>query len=248
VDFHGRLENLQKRLEKYQTRQKSKEVGMPGSDWIPTREQDVVDLCQKWAAALSDSAKVTAFGWDQAEVTAVLGKINGFLAKRTDYEADNSTAKRLAKDEAKDEAIDAMRDFANSSVRFNKKMDDPAKHYMGIHPRDTTPTSHPAPASQPETAVENTPNHFEHKVFALNHEGKAAKPADAYGVRFAWQVGGEKPASGADLPKTKFSRKPVLVITHTEAAKAQTAWYATCYENSKGETGPWSPVEEAVIG
>jgi hypothetical protein len=104
------------------------------------------------------------------------------------------------------------------------------------------------PSSQPETAVENTPNHFEHKVMALNHEGKAAKPADAYGVRYAWQVGGEKPASGSDLPKSKFSRKPIHVVTHTEADKAKTAYYSTCYENSKGETGPWSPVEEAVIG
>ncbi|MDR0599597.1 MAG: hypothetical protein LBG84_05885 [Treponema sp.] len=198
--------------------------------------------------ALGDSAKITAFGWDQAEVTEVLGKINAFLTARAAYAADDSSAKRLAKDEAKEEAIDAMRDFANAAIRFNKLMDDPAKLNMGIHPKDTTPTRHERPTSQPDTAVENTLNHFERKVVALNHEGKAAKPADAYGVRYAWQVGGEKPASGADLPKSKFSRKPILVIPHTEADKAKTAYYSTCYENSKGETGPWSPVEEAVIG
>jgi hypothetical protein len=221
---------------------------MAHNDWIPGREQDLVDLVQKWVTVLPDSAKVTAFGWEQTEVTSVLGKINAFLTARAAYEVDNSTAKRLAKDEAKEEAVDALRDFANSSVRFNKKMDDPAKLFMGIRLKDTTPTTHAVPASQPETAVENTPNHFEHKVMALNHEGKAAKPADAYGVRYAWQVGGTKPASGADLPKTKFSRKPIHVVTHTEADKAKTAYYATCYENGKGETGPWSPVEEAVIG
>ncbi|MDR0563008.1 MAG: hypothetical protein LBG73_10015 [Spirochaetaceae bacterium] len=221
---------------------------MSGGDWIPTREQDVVDLCQKWGVTLADSAKVAAYGWDQAEVTEVSGKISGFLTARLAYEGDDSSAKRLAKDDAKEEAIDAMRDFANSSIRFNKKLDDPAKLYLGIRPKDATPTAHPAPASQPETAVENTPNHFEHKVIALNHEGKPAKPADAYGVRFAWQVSGTKPASGADLPKSKFSRKPILVITHTEADKAKIAYYAACYENGKGETGPWSPVEEAIIG
>ncbi|MDR2516695.1 MAG: hypothetical protein LBC88_04855, partial [Spirochaetaceae bacterium] len=78
---------------------------MPGGDWIPTREQDLVDLSQKWAAALADTAKIAAFGWDPAECTAVLGKINAFLTARTAYEADNSTAKRLAKDEAKEEAV-----------------------------------------------------------------------------------------------------------------------------------------------
>jgi hypothetical protein len=219
------------------------------ADWIPTREQDLVDLCQKWAAVLSDSAKVSAYGWDQGECTEVLGKINPFLTARIAYEADNSTAKRLAKDEAKEEAVDAMRDFANSAVRFNKKMPDPDKLFMGIHQRDAVQTPHGTPASQPDMVVENTSNHFEHKVKALNHEtGGVGKPADAYGVRYAWQVGGIKPASGADLPKSKFSRKTALIVTHTEADKGKPAYYAACYENGKGDTGPWSPVEEAFIG
>ena len=222
---------------------------MPSSDWVPTREQDLVDLCQKWAVVLSDSAKITAFGWDQLECTEVLARVNGFLAARTAYETDNSTGNRMAKDEAKGEAVDAMRDFANASIRFNKKMDDPAKMVMGIHPKDTTPTSRGAPGSQPGTEVENTRNHYEHLVRAINTErGDHSKPADAYGVRYGWQKGGERPASGADLPRSKFSRKTSLVIQHTEADKSQTAFYSTCYENSKGEQGPWSPVVEAVIG
>ncbi|MDR0525019.1 MAG: hypothetical protein LBG90_04015 [Spirochaetaceae bacterium] len=221
---------------------------MAHNDWIPGREQDLIDLIQKWGTVLADSGKAGAFAWDSGEVTEVLGKINGFLAARRAYEGDNSTAKRLAKDEAKEEAVDAMRDFANASIRFNKKMDDPAKLLLGIRLKDSTPTAHAPPASQPETAVENTLNHFEHRVKALNHEGQASKPGDAYGVRFAWQVGREKPLSGGDLPKTKFSRKTTHVVTHTEADKGKPAYYATCYENSKGENGPWSPIEEAFIG
>jgi hypothetical protein len=71
------------------------------ADWVPTKEQDLVDLCQKWVTILSDSAKITAYGWDQTECTGVLGKITAFLTARSDYEADNSTAKRIVKDEAK---------------------------------------------------------------------------------------------------------------------------------------------------
>jgi hypothetical protein len=67
-------------------------------------------------------------------------------------------------------------------------------------------------------------------------------------VRYGWQVGGERPASGEGLPKSRFSRKTNLVIAHTEADKGKTAYYATCYENGKGDQGKWSPVEEAVIG
>jgi hypothetical protein len=122
------------------------------------------------------------------------------------------------------------------------------KLYMGIKPTDTTHTSIPAPTSQPTTEVIPTKNNYEHLVRAMNRDtGANSKPPDAYGVRYAWQVGGEKPLSGADLPKTEFSRKSSYVVTHGEEHKGQTVYYATCYENGKGYKGPWSPVIEAII-
>jgi hypothetical protein len=66
-------------------------------------------------------------------------------------------------------------------------------------------------------------------------------------VCYAWQVGGEKPTSGADLAKSQSSRKTNYVVFHSEADKGKTAYYATCYENSKGYKGSWSPIIEAVI-
>jgi hypothetical protein len=85
------------------------------ADWISTREQDLAVI---WAATLQDTAKQTAYGWDATECQATAGKITTFLNARTAYEADNSTANRIVKDEAKGEAIDGMRDFDNTSVRF----------------------------------------------------------------------------------------------------------------------------------
>jgi hypothetical protein len=126
-------------------------------------------------------------------------------------------------------------------------MTDEFRRQLGITIRDRNPTPHPRPSEEPDTDVRGTKNHFEHLIRALNPEGKMKKPAGVYGVAFAWQVGGEKPATGEDLPKSRFSRKPSLVVEHTEADKGKTAYYATAYENSKGEKGPWSPVEEAVI-
>lgn len=219
------------------------------ADWIPTREQDLIDVCGRWTTALTDSAKISAYDWDLVTCAAVLSAITAFVEARTNYEADNSTAHRLAKIEAKDAAVQMMRDFANSSIRFNKKMPDAEKLLFGIKPADKTPTPHGTPASQPDTVVENSVNHYEHRIKAINHAtGNAKKPADAYGVRYGWQVGGEQPVSGADLPKSKFSRKTSLTVTHTEADKGKPAYYASCYENARGDAGPWSPVEEAFIG
>jgi len=141
-----------------------------------------------------------------------------------------------------------MRDFANERVRYNRRMSPADKEFLGISPRDTVPTRHERPSSVPQTDARNTENHFEHRVSALNAEGEVSKPHDAYGVCFAWQVGGERPAGGAELPKSRFGRRPRTVIAHGEECKGQTAYYSTCYENSKGDKGEWSPVVEAIIG
>jgi hypothetical protein len=220
---------------------------MAHSDWVPTKEQSLVVLCEKWRAWLKDPVRVAAFGWNKADVDLILLKIDAFLTAQAAYEAVDSTAKRIAKDEAKVEAVSAMRNFANFSIRFNKNMDDAQKFVLGVHPK-AAPTNRGKPDSQPYTEINNTVNRFEHKIRALNRVGRgSSKPIDVYGVRYAWQVGGEKPESGEDLPKSKFSRKTSITIAYTEADKAKTAYYSTCYENGKGEAGPWSPIEEAVI-
>jgi hypothetical protein len=222
---------------------------MSRSDWLPSREQDLADLAARWQVILGDPAKVKAYGWVQVEVTTVLDSIDAFLTARTAHEADNSTAKRIVKDEARGEMVDAMRDFANASIRFNKKMTDADREALGIHAKDGVMTTHPAPTAQPDTVVDTTANHFEHKIRALNRgRSDTSKPDGVHGVRYGWQVGGEKPLRGEDLPKSQFSRKTSLVISHSEADKGQTVYYATCYENAKGDQGPWSPVEEAIIG
>jgi len=126
---------------------------------------------------------------------------------------------------------------------------------MEIHNRDTIRTSHPAPALRPNTLVENTLNHFEHKAVAVNPgTGTPKKPDGVHGVRYAWQVGspaaagGEKPAGGDYLLHDKFTLKTHYVITHNEADKGKTVYVASCYENAKGDKGPWSEIAEGVIG
>ncbi|GAB6391864.1 MAG: hypothetical protein MdMp014T_1237 [Treponematales bacterium] len=150
------------------------------------------------------------------------------------------------KDDERDESETFLRPFIAQYLKFDP-VTNADRTAMGVHNRDKVPSPHPIPSSVPDTDVRNTENHFEHRLSALNNEGKPLKPHDAYGVRFAWQVGGERPASGADLPKGRFSRRTSIVVPHGEALKGQTAYYSTCYENSKGEAGEWSPIVEAII-
>jgi hypothetical protein len=70
-----------------------------------------------------------------------------------------------------------------------------------------------APKAVPELVIETTPNHFQHKIRVLNPlNRKITKPDSVHGISYAWQVGGVKPASGENLPKSRFNRKTSMII------------------------------------
>jgi hypothetical protein len=146
-------------------------------------------------------------------------------------------------------ATKAIRTFANSSVRYNKKVEKAVKNEMRVRSREKMPKRRETPTERPGIIVENTLNRFEHKIKAVNHEsGKVKKPEGVAGMKIAFQIGGAKPASGADLSKSRYSGKMTFTISHSEADKGKPVYYSVCYENARGDQGPWSPVEEAFIG
>ncbi|MDR2910984.1 MAG: hypothetical protein LBV47_06435 [Bacteroidales bacterium] len=219
------------------------------SEWLSRSDEGFYEQCGKWAAMLGDETARALYKWDVDQCAAVALSIAAFTGAFEVYRAVNSTSNRISKDETKKTASAAMRMFAASSVRYNLRMADSARFALGIRPRDTTFTPHPRPTSRPNTIIRRTANYFEHKVSALNIEnGKASKPAGVYGVRFVWQVGGERPVSGTAIFNGRFSRRPVITVAYDEIERGKTVYYASCYENAKGEAGPWSPVAEAYIG
>jgi hypothetical protein len=118
---------------------------------------------------------------------------------------------------------------------------------LGLHVKDAGPSHHPPPASRPDTDVEPS-GKYQHTVIALDSgTSKKEKPADAYGVRYAWQLGGGPPAGPGDLPKSKFSRKITEKFLWDPSDQGKPVYYATAYENSKGEIGPWSAVVSTIV-
>jgi hypothetical protein len=206
-------------------------------------------LCQKWLAALTSAETRAAFHWDDALCAGAVAEIEPFEHAAAACDKDDSTKNRAARRETRQKAIEAMRAFAASSIRNNPYMSEADRLELGLNRPDSIPTVHERPALRPTAAVERTINFCEHRVKALNPEnGKPVKPAGVYGVRFVWQLGGERPATGAAILNGKFSRRPVFTVAYDETDRGKTAYYASCYENSKGEAGPWSPVVEAYIG
>jgi hypothetical protein len=108
----------------------------------------VAKVMKDWQRILGDPVKIALYDWPTRACAEVLAKIAEFFTALADYDKDSTHGKRIAKVRQRSEAEQSMRSFANSFVRYNKKMDDADKLSLGIRPRSKSRMTLPDPVDQ----------------------------------------------------------------------------------------------------
>jgi hypothetical protein len=216
-------------------------------DWLPAREQDLADLCQKWKTGLENPANTTKFGWRQAEVTEALAAVTAFSTARAAYGEVDSTVNRMAKDEAKYAAKSAMRDFANSNIRFNKQMTDEDKLAYGVRQGDKTAT----PAGEPESYPEAEPDtSVIRQVTIKSWDGatkKRGKPYGIHGAEVRWALLDHAPESVEELTRSDFDTASPLTLKFDESDRGKRLYFCLRWESNTNLKGPYGEIYSAVI-
>ncbi|MDR2632064.1 MAG: hypothetical protein LBC51_00370 [Treponema sp.] len=216
-------------------------------DWLPTREQDLTVLCQKWKKELGKPANTAAFGWKQEEVDGASAKIDAFLTARTAYEAIDSSKNRLVKDVAKAEAKQAMRDFANTSIRYNKLMHREDKLVYGIRPSGHKGT----PVGTPETYPEAQADSSIIRQITIHYRDSATKkrrkPHGVHGAEIRWAILGHEPASEQELTNSDFDTASPITLTFDESQRGQRLYFCLRWESTTNLKGPFGEIYAAVI-
>jgi hypothetical protein len=230
---------------------------MRGDDWIPSREQDLDNLLVKWDECLSDSTKRTKYGWDVTTCSESILVIGDYQTARDEYRADDSTAHLIAKNNAKKAVITVLRKFASSSVRFNSRMTEEEKLYMGVHERN----EHNTPQSTPTDFVEFSLK-FEvrsHTVLVDYHiDGEVGHSKGRYhGVEVRYWVlpaDAPSPVTAEDPPwRSEVNTATPWSHTFTTPEIGQRVHVALRWENGSvganqaAGKGPWSLIQSIVI-
>jgi hypothetical protein len=218
-----------------------------GDSWLPGKEQDLVDLCEKWDDGLDNPANTTAFGWNPAEVSSASARVHGFLTARTAYEKDNSSRNRLIKDEAKQAAKAAMRDFANTSIRHNKLMQEEDKRNYGIHTPDPTPSPVTAPTSFPEAKADTSVIRLVGIHFWDSVTKKRGKPHGVHGAEIRWAVLDRPPVSVAELAHSDFDTASPFTLTFDETDRGKRLYFCLRWETNTNLKGPDGEIYSAII-
>ena len=216
------------------------------ADFFPKREAELLEWLKNFSAVLA--SKASAWNVPANAAQDLSAKV---AAYETTYEAakgENGTKALILEKNEKRDAIKAeVRNIKNKYIDYNDVVTDPDRERLGLPIRDRNPTPKPRPASRHLLEVVPT-NNRQHTATAINQAtGKKTKPEDAHGVRYAWEIRDAAPANADDLRRSVFRIKTTEVFDYEEGDRGKRVFYAACYENAKGEAGPWSDIVEAII-
>jgi hypothetical protein len=216
------------------------------ADFFPKREADLLEWLKNFGVVVAENA--VAWGIPANTASGLTAQITAYEAVYEAAKGENGTKALIVEKNEKRDALKAeARNVKNKFIDYNDAVSDSDRERLGLPRRDRTPTPKPRPASRPTLEVLPT-NNRQHTATAVNQAtGKKNKPDDAYGVRFVSEIRDAPPANADDLRHSVFRRKVVEVFDYAEEDRGKKVFYAACYENAKGEAGPWSDIIEAVI-
>lgn len=116
-----------------------------------------------------------------------------------------------------------------------------SKQAIGITIADGIKTPVAVPTTAPIGRIEQ-PNRLEHTLHFADSTipTSKAKPTGVRGCQVWVKVGTAPPASASDLQFLATDTRPPYVAQYDPADAGKTAYYWLRWENTKGETGPWS--------
>ena len=216
------------------------------ADFFPRRMAILFEWLKHFSSVLSEHA--AEWGIPAQIASDFAAKV---AAYQTIYEAtiggDSTKALVLERNERQKALKSEVRNIKNKYIDYNDAVTDPDRERLGLPTRDKRPTSKPRPTSRPVLEILPT-NNRQHTGTAVNQAtGKNTKPNDAYGVRYVWEIREVAPVNAEDLRHSVFRRKVSEVFNYNEEDRGKKVFYAACYENAKGESGPWSDIIEALI-
>jgi hypothetical protein len=176
-----------------------------------------------------------------------LAKINGFLTARKSYEDINSTKNRVAKDEAKKEAKQAMRDFANTSIRYNSLIWTKDKLVYGIHPANHTATPIREPETYPDAKVDTLIIRQITIHFWDSATKKRGKPHGVHGAEICRAILDHEPRSEKELTNSDFNTASPFTLKFDENQRGKRLYFCLRWESGTSLKGPFGEIYSAII-
>jgi len=237
---------------------KGKEKNIMARDYIPSNHEHF----NRWFKNIRDyviKTKKTNPEWHHIPEAAVKGLTAAYKDWFKHYRptlTPHTPDKTAARNEARRRAEHVLRPFVQRYLKW-PPVTDADRANMELLIRDTTPTQTGAPKAQAGGDLVFPGVHMV-EVRNIRPVGLADdKKRDKYGVRIhygilsptgepgKWRISSE-PRTGEDLPHSLLTRRKKHLFNF-DGESANWIFICLCYENTKGERGPFGSILKAAI-
>ncbi|MDR1274670.1 MAG: hypothetical protein LBK12_08995 [Odoribacteraceae bacterium] len=220
---------------------------MGNADFIPAADA----LFFKWQGNLINYLTARQSTWLPP------GYWQRLLELQTDYVnkravADNPATQTptaiLLRNEARAAYTKELRQVIKSYLVNNPLVNDGDKMQMGIPIHKTTRTPAEVAKTFPGFRIDCSIIrcvivHF----YSLGEPESKAKPPGQHGAEIYWAMLPAPPASLTELVHSSIDTRTPFTLSFDENDRGKTVYLALRWENTRGEKGPWSAIQSAII-
>jgi hypothetical protein len=214
-------------------------------DYIPAKDSELTP----WSANFTAQIEANALAWGiPADEVAELRNANDTFAK-LQVQADSparTTVIVAEKNAARTTLEGIIRKLAGFRLK-NPIITDAERIAMGLHVRDAKPSTIAQPTTRPEIDIDVV-DFRRLKVLFHDMDSKSnAKPYGIIGAVILYAVLDAPPADITALIRSVLATRTPHILEFTEEERGKTVYIAICWQNEKGERGPFSEIESAIV-
>jgi hypothetical protein len=214
-------------------------------DYVPQSDSKLVDWSANFCTKVSEKAPI--WGVPYEEITVVQNASSLFASLHVQADSPSKTSVIVtAKNAARKDLVEKIRAMVNFRLK-NPIITDAERIELGLHVHDTKPSTIKPPHTRPELDIDVV----DFRRLAVNFRDMGSKSkARPYGVNGALikqAVLDAPPADHNALTRTVLATRTPHILEFIEEERGKTVYVVICWQNEKGELGPWSEIESAIV-
>jgi hypothetical protein len=221
---------------------------MSYSNYLPRPDREFL----AWTINFLKYLNYTKFNFPEAVYQQLQQEKNVF-ANKLEVAEEPTTHTKVNVQEKNDARKVLEKDLRQSIAEYltyNHLVNDGDRQLLGLPVHKTTRTPVPAPTEKPDFSIEAgtgsrlTVHYHAHDE---ERERRNAKPFGVHGAEIVWAVLDAPPASYADLAHSVFDTRSPYTFQFDLSDAGKRFYCCLRWENTRGEKGPWSEIQNAII-
>jgi hypothetical protein len=217
-------------------------------DYLPKNDRTFLTWITTFLNYLTTS--LTRFGFPQTEVTKLTTQKQSFETKLNAAENPATRTKLTIelKNEARKELETTVRVDVKGYITYNPAVNDGDRTSMGLPIHKTTHTPAAIATTYPDYDIDSSViRRLKINFFDQGKKKSKAKPAGQRGAIIRWVISDVPIVNVADLIHSAFDSHTPFTLEFEGDERGKTVYFCLCWENTRGERGPWSEILSAVI-